>query len=122
MQTPPLLNETTQESTTYDRFSKIVFNNRLGSNPSVLIQKDRVALIEGKSLLIDSKPFVLSVNETNIAETIEFMGEEYSYEWIYGFMNTLCVQVIEKLNQSVDEPLEDEENPETGGEELPNEE
>jgi hypothetical protein len=114
MQTPPLLNETTQESTTYDRFSKIVFNNRLGSSPSVLIQKDRVALIEGKNLLIDSKPFVMSVNETNIAETIEFMGEEYTYEWIYGFMNALSMQVIEKLNQNINVPLEEEENPETG--------
>lgn len=109
MITPPLLNETTQESTTYDRFSKIVFNNRLGSNPSVLIQKDRVASIEGKSLLIDSKPFVMSVNETNKSETIEFMGKEYTYEWIYGFMNALCVQVIDKLNQNINEPLEEEE-------------
>lgn len=109
MQTPPLLNETTQESTTYDRFSKIVFNNRLGASPSVLIQKDRVALIEDKSLLIDSKPFVLSVNETNINETIEYMGQQYSYEWIYGFMNALCVQVIEKLNQNINVPAEEDE-------------
>jgi hypothetical protein len=110
MITPPLLlNETTQESTTYDRFSKIVFNNRLGASPSVLIQKDRVALIEGKNLLIDSKPFVLSVNETNIAETIGFMGEEYTYEWIYGFMNALCVQVIDKLNQNIDAPIDEDE-------------
>jgi hypothetical protein len=115
MQTPPLLNETAQESTTYDRFSKIVFNNRLGASPSVLIQKDRVALIDGKNLLIDSKPFVLSVNETNINETIEFMGEEYTYEWIYGFMNALSMQVIEKLNQNINAPLEEEE------EEIPDE-
>jgi hypothetical protein len=114
MITPPLLNETSLESTAYDRFSKIVFNNRLGSNPSVLIQKDRMALIEGKSLLIDSKPFVLSVNETNIAETISFMGEEYSYEWIYGFMNALCVQVIDKLSQNINAPIEEEGNSETG--------
>lgn len=112
MITPPLLNETTQESTTYDRFSKIVFNNRLGASPSVLIQKDRVALIDGKSLLIDSKPFVLSVNETNINETIEFMGQQYTYEWIYGFMNALCVQVIEKLNQNINEPVDEEEDEE----------
>lgn len=109
MITPPLLNETTQESIVYDRFSKIVFNNRLGASPSVLIQKDRVALIEGKSLLIDSKPFVLSVNETNINETIEYMGQQYSYEWIYGFMNALCVQVIEKLNQNINVPAEEDE-------------
>lgn len=109
MQTPPLLNETTQESTTYDRFSKIVFNNRLGASPSVLIQKDRVALIDGKSLLIDSKPFVMSVNETNINETIEFMGQQYTYEWIYGFMNALSMQVIEKLNQNINTPIEEEE-------------
>lgn len=109
MITPPLLNEVTQESTTYDRFSKIVFNNRLGASPSVLIQKDRVALIEDKSLLIDSKPFVLSVNETNINETIEFMGEGYTYEWIYGFLNALSMQVIDKLNQNINEPAEEEE-------------
>jgi hypothetical protein len=34
----------------------------------------------------------------------------------------LCLQAIEKLNQNINVPLEDEENPETGGEELPNEE
>jgi hypothetical protein len=112
MQTPPLLNETTQESTTYDRFSKIVFNNRLGASPSVLIQKDRVALIEGKSLLIDSKPFVLSVNGSNINETIEFMGQQYTYEWIYGFMNALSMQVIEKINQNINAPFEEDEDEE----------
>jgi hypothetical protein len=112
MQTPPLLNETTQESTTYDRFSKIVFNNRLGSNPSVLIQKDRVALIEGKSLLVDSKPFVLSVNAANINETIEFMGVEYTYEWVYGFMNALSMQAIEKLSQNINAPFEEDEEEE----------
>ncbi len=110
MITPPLLNETTQESTTYDRFSKIVFNNRLGSNPSVLIQKDRVALIDGKCLSIDSKPFVLSVDETNKSETIEYMGEEYTYEWIYGFMNALSLQAIEKINKTINEPPEEEED------------
>lgn len=114
MITVPLLNEETQESTTYDRFSRIVFNNRLGANPSVMITKDRVALIGGKNLLVDSRPYVLSVNETNIAETIEFMGEEYTYEWIYGFMNALSMQVIEKLNQNINVPyIPDVEDPES---------
>lgn len=109
MITVPLLNESTQESTTYDRFSRIVFNNRLGANPSVMINKDKVALIGGKNLLVDSRPYVLSVNETNVQETIEFMGQEYTYEWVYGFMNALSMQVIAKLEQTINVPVEDEE-------------
>lgn len=109
MITVPLLNESTQESTTYDRFSRIVFNNRLGANPSVMITKDRVALIDNKSLLVNSRPYVLSVNETNVQETIEFMGQEYTYEWVYGFMNALSMQVIDKLEQTINIPDDEEE-------------
>ena len=109
MITVPLLNESTQESTTYDRFSRIVFNNRLGANPSVMITKDRVALLGDKSLLVDTRPYVLSVDESSSQETIEFMGQEYTYEWVYGFMNALSMQVIDKLEQSINVPVDGEE-------------
>jgi hypothetical protein len=94
MQTPPLLNEQQEQITTYDRFSQVTFNNRLGANPIVIIKKDTVTTLDDKAVKTKSKTLMKALTEENKDRVFQVDEQlSLSYEQIFSILYAFCIHV-----------------------------